>query len=72
MQSSGTDIYKVEFQHTLRLVRIVSAFVCKFCHILATECEVLLSRLINLLDSSDNPFWMQTIALEVSIIIVVT
>lgn len=57
--------FRIEFQHTLRLVRIVGAFVSKFCHLLVTECEVLLARLLKMLDPEHQPFWVQTIALEV-------
>eukprot|EP01114_Cavostelium_apophysatum_P016981 TRINITY_DN4944_c0_g1_i2.p1 TRINITY_DN4944_c0_g1~~TRINITY_DN4944_c0_g1_i2.p1 ORF type:complete len:1482 (+),score=384.90 TRINITY_DN4944_c0_g1_i2:202-4647(+) len=53
-----------DFPSVLRITRIVAVFVKHFNNVLITECEVFLTKLMKMMDSS-NPLWLRLVALEV-------
>eukprot|EP01133_Synstelium_polycarpum_P000165 gene165-195_t len=55
--------FKLDFFHTVRLMRIISAFIGKYAATMVTEADVLLTKSIRMMES-DNPLWMQVLALE--------
>eukprot|EP01113_Clastostelium_recurvatum_P028234 TRINITY_DN3417_c0_g1_i5.p1 TRINITY_DN3417_c0_g1~~TRINITY_DN3417_c0_g1_i5.p1 ORF type:complete len:1934 (-),score=527.70 TRINITY_DN3417_c0_g1_i5:36-5837(-) len=54
---------RLDFSNTVRLMRIVVAFIKNYCEMLATECEVFVTRLLKMLDL-EQPLYMHTLALE--------
>jgi len=55
--------FKMDFHHTVRLIRLITQFISKYGHVMVTESDVLLTRCIKMMDN-DNPLWMQILALE--------
>ncbi|GAM21603.1 hypothetical protein SAMD00019534_047780 [Acytostelium subglobosum LB1] len=55
--------FKMDFFHTVRLMRVIVQFISKYSVIMVTESDVLLNKCIRMLES-DNPSWMQVLALE--------
>ncbi|EGC38554.1 hypothetical protein DICPUDRAFT_93806 [Dictyostelium purpureum] len=55
--------FKMDFYHTVRLMRVITQFISKFSQIMVTESDVLLTRSIKMMDN-ENPIWTQILALE--------
>ncbi|KAK5574547.1 hypothetical protein RB653_009800 [Dictyostelium firmibasis] len=55
--------FKMDFYHTVRLIRVITQFISKFSSIMVTESDVLLTRTIKMMDL-DQPIWTQILALE--------
>ncbi|KYR02000.1 hypothetical protein DLAC_00793 [Tieghemostelium lacteum] len=55
--------FKMDFYHTVRLIRLITQFISKYSQIMVTESDVLLIKTIRMMDG-DNPLWMQILSLE--------
>ncbi|KAF2071961.1 hypothetical protein CYY_006717 [Polysphondylium violaceum] len=55
--------FKMDFHHTVRLIRLITQFISKYSAVMVTESDVLLTRCIKMMDN-ENPLWMQILALE--------
>ncbi|KAM9972648.1 hypothetical protein ACTFIR_012015 [Dictyostelium discoideum] len=55
--------FKMDFYHTVRLIRVITQFISKFSSIMVTESDVLLTKTIKMMDL-DQPIWTQILALE--------
>ncbi|GAM18604.1 hypothetical protein SAMD00019534_017790 [Acytostelium subglobosum LB1] len=54
---------KLSFANSVRLMRVITQFISKYGRIMVAETDVLLTKMIRMMDS-DNPQWMQVLALE--------